>query len=338
MAAISIPAFVALLFKLALLAYAGSALKRSPAAGLYFLLLLVLALHNLVEFAGLNHFSEHGLTQTMQHYGFAYVALLVPAIALILHISLRLSFNDSVFAGRSHLLLLIYLPVIPLEYLLWFTDSLVSGFRTFQYTVLRVPGPWYSVFETYVVVYLLASLTNLVYGARGSRTPAIHRTRNRLWLLALAPTLLLLVYLIVANRFGWTKLTSTVYLPLTLTFFLVVTTYATYQYRLFDIELYIPWSKVRARKTAFYNRIRAMTAEIADLSSVRDAVGRLAETLHCPVALVSTGKPVLAVAGGAQQMVAFPLQQLRDIDHIVVANEIADTAPEAYALMRSHGV
>ncbi|HLD13336.1 MAG TPA: helix-turn-helix domain-containing protein, partial [Burkholderiales bacterium] len=118
----------------------------------------------------------------------------------------------------------------------------------------------------------------------------------------------------------------------------IVTAYAIHQHRLFDIQFFIPWSKVRARKTAFYDRIRAMIAEIADLGSVREAVQRLSGTLGCSVALVSTGKPVLAVAGGAQQMVAFPLAQLRNIDRIVVANEISDSSPETYRIMRSHGV
>jgi len=123
-----------------------------------------------------------------------------------------------------------------------------------------------------------------------------------------------------------------------MTYFLVVTAYAIHQHRLFDIQFFIPWSKVRARKTAFYDRIRAMIAEVADLGTVREAVHRLSETLGCSVALVSTGKPVLAVAGSAQQMVAFPLEQLRGIDRIVVANEIADRDPATYKLMQSHGV
>jgi len=36
---------------------------------------------------------------------------------------------------------------------------------------------------------------------------------------AILPTALLFVYLIVANHFGWTRITSTFYVPITLTFF-----------------------------------------------------------------------------------------------------------------------
>ena len=149
---------------------------------------------------------------------------------------------------------------------------------------------------------------------------------------------LVVIAVLTLLHFGIKWINASITFPIAITFFLVVTAYAIHQHRLFDIQFYIPWSKVRSRKTAFYGRIRAMIAELADLGSVREAVHRLADTLGCSVALVSTGKPVLAVAGGAQQMVSFPLEQLRTIDRIVVANEIADSSPATYALMRQHGV
>ncbi|MCK7513757.1 MAG: hypothetical protein MZV70_63575 [Desulfobacterales bacterium] len=49
---------------------------------------------------------------------------------------------------------LLYLPGAGLLWLLVFTDTLVLGFRPFQDTVLREPGPWYFLFETYLEVYL----------------------------------------------------------------------------------------------------------------------------------------------------------------------------------------
>lgn len=338
-ASITIPALTALVFKLVLLGYATRSGASNKTTHLFLALLVVLALHNFVEFLGLNYFVSYGLTSTMAIFGFGYIAFLVPAVALILHISLRLSFDLQASARTSKLQLLVYFPAAILLFLLLFTDRLVVGFQPFQNSLLRVPGPLYYLFETYVGAYLLASLVNLVYGARSARRPIISRTRNRLWLLALLPTGLLLVYLIVANHFGWAKITSTIYIPVTLTFFLIVTTYATHQYRLFDIGFYIPWSKVRRRKTAFYDRIRAMIAEIADLGagSVSEALGKLADTLRCPVAFVDDAKAV-AAAVGAPQMVGMPVDALKHIDHIVVANEIVEARPELYAAMKQHAV
>lgn len=332
-----LPSFVALIFKLILLVYAAKSTVKNSVTKVYMALLVLLSLFNFVEFTGINYLARNGFDEVVNQFGFVYFFLLIPAIAVMLHISIRLSFDSTVSYLKKNYLFLLYIPVLLLEFLLIFTDQLIAGFAPFKYSILRVPGPLYFIFETFATVYMLAATFNLLHGARNQRT-ALARTRNRLWLLALAPIVLVVIYLITANHFGWTKLTSTFYFPIAITFFLLVTTYATYRYRLFAIELYIPWSKIRKRKTAFYNRIRAMIAEIADLGAVNNAVERLAETLRCPVALVSTNKSILAVAGESQNMPEISRDILHKYDHIVVANEIADSAPETYAAMKNHGV
>ena len=334
----AVPSLFALAIKLVLLAYAAKSATKNAITKVFLAFLIVLSLFNAVECFGFVYYYRQGLAPGVQIIGFAYIALLIPAIALLLHVSLALSFDSPLFGSKKRYLTMLYLPVIPLEYLLLFTDRLVQGFAPYLYSLLRVPGPAYFLFETYIVIYLLAAVANLAYGARSRRAP-IPRTRNRLWLLAMAPMALLFVYLIVANHFGGAKLTSTFHVPIAMTFFLIVTTYATHQHRLFDIEFYIPWTRIRKRKTAFYDRIRAVVAEIADLRSVQKAVHLLSETLRCPIAVMNdSGKSALAVAGGTPQMAQFPREELRKIDHIVVADEIADGLPETSALMRRHGI
>jgi hypothetical protein len=334
----SIPALMALLFKALLLGYSVRSAGRNLASRLFVALLLVLAAQNLVEFWGFNYRAEHGMGPLLQTLGFAYVGFLIPALALILHISLRLSFDLPAKDRQWHWAYLLYLPAAGLVFLLLFTDTLVVGFQAFQDTVLRIPGPWYFLFETYLELYLLATLANLFYGARPSRLPAA-RTRNRLWLLALLPTALLFIYLIVANHFGWTRITSTFYIPITLTFFLAVTAYATHQYRLFDLEFYIPWSKARRRKTAFYQRIQATIGEFADLPSVDAALERVAEVLRCPVALVGGWRPVFAAAGeGSLELAQFPHDVVAKVDRIVVAREIGDARSDTYGSMQQFKV
>lgn len=334
----SIPALVALLFKLLLLGYSARSSARTVASRLFVALLLVLTAQNLVEFWGFNYLALHGMEPIMQTVGFAYVGFLIPAIALILHISLRLSFDLPANDRRWKLAYLLYAPAAGLAFLLLFTDKLVLGFQPFQASLLRIPGPLYFLFEVYVELYLLATLANLFYGARSSRLPAA-RTRNRLWLLAILPTALLFIYLIVANHFGWTRITSTFYIPITLTFFLAVTAYATHQHRLFDIEFYIPWSKARRRKTAFYRRIQSTIAEFADLPSADAALERVAEVLRCPVALVGGWRPVFAAAGeGSLGLAQFPHDVVAKVDRIVVAREISDGRSDIYGSMRQFKV
>jgi DNA-binding protein Fis len=331
-----LPSLIALIFKLVLLAYSAKSPIKSSLTKAFLALLVLLSLFNLLEFAGLSYYAGHAFDSRLANlFGLPYIGLLIASIAVLLHVSLRISFDSS--SSERRFLPLIYVPVIVLECLLFFTDKLVLGFSPYLYTVLRVPGPLYFLFETFAITYLLAALANLIWGARATR-PSIERIRNRFWLLAMAPMALLIAFIIVANHFGGTKITSTFYAPMAMTFFLVVTSYATHQYRLFDIEFFIPWSRVRKRKTAFYQRIQAMIGEIANLGAVDKAVEKLSETLRCSVALVGTNKPALALANGSTFMTEIPADVLRKFDRIVVANEIAETLPDMHAVMKNHGV
>ena len=330
-----IPSLVALLFKFVLLGYAVRSFTQSHLARVFFMLLILFSMLNVVELGGMHYYYPGGLSPTVEKFGFAYFAIFIPVIAVILHLSLALTV-DGDQARLKSLYWLLYVPVLPLEYLLLASNQLVAGFEPFRDSIQRTRGPLYFLFETYALVYLLASFANLIYGARSSRPSAIARARNRLWLIALLPIVFIFVYLITASALGWPKFTTTFYLPIGITFFLCVTTYAIHEHRLFDLEFYIPWSKVRKRKTAFYDRIRAMIAEVADLRSVNDAVDRLADTLRCPVALIGGPKPVCAAASGT--MAAMPLDSLRGMDHIIVAAEIADRLPHVHTLMKQHGV
>jgi DNA-binding protein Fis len=268
----------------------------------------------------------------------------IPVTALALHLSLRLSIDR--WESVRRIAFLLYVPAAILEYLLLGTDRLVAGFQSFQnFTIIRVPGALYSLFEVYGVLYALVAMVYLVYGARGSRPSVIARIRNRLWLVGLMPLVMLHIYLIVANHYGLAKISSTVSIPIALTFFLAVTTYATHQYRLFDIEFYIPWSKVRKRKTAFYRRIQDAVAEIAALPSVKEIMDYLARALRCQVALVGGPRPLVAFADGQVSALSsqislsdFPSETLKMVNHIVVANEVADSRPDLHALMKRYKI
>ncbi len=331
----AIPAIFALAAKAVIYFYARSSKLRNLETVLYLWFLFGLSIQNLAEISVFVSKSQD-LFEPLG--GKLYFGGSIAALAFLLHLSLCSSTERFGRDWRSPLLGLIYIPAILLELLLWTGPLLVAGFQPVSYTYTKVPGPLYVLFEIYTVGYFVVAVSLLIYGSMHRAGP-IDRLRNKLVLLGALPGFVLVLAVIGLQHYtSFRTFNVTVTLPIAITFFLGVTAYATHQHRLFDIQFFIPWSKVRARKTAFYNRIRTMIAEIADLGSVRDATHRLSDTLGCSVALVSTGKPVLAVAGGAQQMVSFPLQQLRSIDHIVVANEIADSSPDTYKLMQSHGV
>ena len=192
-------------------------------------------------------------------------------------------------------------------------------------------------FEVYAIGISVGVLGILAYGAKRQESPIQARPCSTT-LFAIVPMVLVVVAVLrppCISAIACSMRRSSCRLQSPSSW--VVTAYAIHQHRLFDIEFFIPWSKVRARKTAFYNRIRAMIAEIADLGSVRGGApaGRHAAL---PGGAGEFGQAGARGAGGAQPMVAFPLEQLRQIDRIVVANEIADTAPQTCALMRQHNI
>ena len=330
----AIPAILALIAKVVIYIYARFSTIKNLETRLYLLFLFSLSIQNLSEITFFTA-KAHGLSAPPG--GFLYFAASIIAIALLLHLAVVLACDRGTTEPRRFTnIYLIYAPAIVLEVLLWSSETLVEGFQPLAYTYTKIPGQLYFLFELYSISYFLGVIGLLFYGSSRQVT-SFKRLKNKIMLIGLAPFISLVILIVVLQHFGMSHFNTTATLPIPLTFFLIFTVYATHEHRLFDIQYYLPWSKVRKRKTAFYGRIRAMIAEIADLGSVNEVINRLADTLRCPIAFLGGPKPVLAM-GSAAMMGQFPLVELRKIDHIIVANEIADVIPETHTLMRRHNV
>ncbi|HEX9628104.1 MAG TPA: helix-turn-helix domain-containing protein [Acidiferrobacterales bacterium] len=346
-----LPSLFALIAKFVLIGYAVRSRIRSPLARLFLFLLVLFSLLNLVELAGINVHARFGLMPITEQFGFAYFAIILITLPAILHVALRLNTDSVRDPHWRPYYAILYLPALPLAWLLLFTDEIIVGFEAFRYSMMRVPGPLYFLLEAFALACLAGAIACLIYGARSSRANAAARTRNRLWLLGLLPLAVMIMYLIVADHIGWPKFTTTFYTPLAITFFLIVTTFAIHSHRvqallpavrqgmlvprLFDPEFFVPGSEVRKRKNAFYAQIRDAIVEIATLKSLQQVVRRLARALQCPVALV-TDSDGLAVSFGVRKLAAYPGEELHKVDRMLVADEIADSSPRTYRAMRAH--
>jgi hypothetical protein len=307
-AIITIPALFALVLKALITGYSLRGFGRDKSRWLFVCLPLTLAVHDLIEFVGLNHVVHHGPTPQLHGLGIAYTASLLVALAFLFHLALRLNLDPEAGSVHASWQAASYVPGAALLYLLFATEYLVVGFEAYRNTVLRVPGPLYPLFEGYVLICLVACTALFLYGSRRTRRPAIRCVRSRWWLLAIAPTALLLTYLIIANHFGLARVSSTIYLPITLTFSLMVTTYATHRRRLFDISFWIPGSPVRRQKAAFYRDLRSAVAEVEAAGSLDEALAWVSRVLRCPVAVVGGYRADLAMAGeGALELAQFPM-------------------------------
>lgn len=328
----------ALLLKVAIFFYSRYSRVHNLRTQLYLLFLFSLSIQNLVE---INFFLSNvqGQTAPPDFSGTLYFSSSIFAIAFLLHLAFVMARDrDGKRENLSVLgIALVYAPALLLQVLLWKTTLLVAGFEPMNYTYAKVPGRLYILFQLYAIGYLCASIGLLFYGWQRQRA-SFYRLQNKLLLVGLAPVVALVTMVIVLQQAGFREFNTTATLPIAITFFLAVTAYATHQYRLFDFEFFVPWSKLRRRKTVFYDRIKSLIAEIADMSSVNAIVQSLSEALRCPVALISGPKPTLSMAGEAFGVARFPASELKKIDQIIVANEIVDTLPATYSLMKRHKV
>jgi small-conductance mechanosensitive channel len=333
----ALPAILALLIKIAMFVYARYSKVHNLQTQLFLLFLFCVAVQNLAEIQFfLLH--EDGYLRASDVGSWWYGAAVLE-LAFLLHLTFVVGtdWRDSGENIPTVGVALIYVPAIVIEILLWSTRLLIVDFEPMSYTVTQIPGPLYFLFQLYVVGYLCLAIGLLAHGSR-TLSSKFRRRQSRFLLVGLAPFVGLAVVIIVLRFLGFRGFNATATLPFTVTFLLVVTAYATHQYRLFDIEFFLPWSKVRKRKTAFYSRIQALIAEIAGMSSVQRIIHSISEALHCPVALVGGPTPSLAIAGEAFGIARFPLDELKKIDQIVVANEIAKAMPSTHALMKRHKI
>ena len=329
---LSLPAAIALGIKLVLMLYAQRSRVRGKPRRLFLYLIFALALQDIIEIS--IFFAAHtGATPLFT--GFAYFSFSIVAIALLLHLALSLAVRED--RQQLPLVVGIYSCMASLLVLLLFTPYLVIGFARFNYGFSRVPGPLYSLFEAYAILAFTFLVGLLLHGSLKQATKQ-KRARCQFMLFGMLPMAILLIVTVVLLHFDIRWFRSTTVLPIAITFFLIVTAYATHQYRLLDIQFYIPWSKVRKRKTEFYRRIRGMIAEIANFPSVNEAINRLAYTLGCPVMLLGSDGTVMAAANAPDRMLQVPQEALLESESVIVTNEIKDVYPDTHMVMKRHGV
>ena len=255
----AIPALVALIAKGILFAYARFSQVRNFETRLYLFFLFALSIQNLAEILTFRTIAQDGLFPKI--YSLTYYGASIAAIALLLHITVVLAVGTIRSTTKVTAAIALYAPAVILGVLLFFTPWLVVGFEPLSYTVAKIPGNLYFLFEIYALSYLSTGVALLIYGSLKQNSPS-KRLKNKFMLLGMSPVFFVAIGVISLSHFGVRYLNpngtsaiavnTTMVLPIALTFFLAVTAYAIHQHRIFDIQFYIPWSKVRKRKTAFY--------------------------------------------------------------------------------------
>lgn len=337
---VSLPALVSLSMKGGIYLYAHFSHTHNLLTRLYLLTLFAFSLQNVAEIGHFHALIERGVIPTFEVNVF-YAATIV-AYALLLHLTLALAFDPQNKNVRT-LAAGTYVFAAVLIVLLFFTPWLIAGYVPIrEYTVTRIPGPLYWLFECYTIGICIATIAILAHGLT-HQLSSYKRSQLKIVLTAIIPINVVLVTVLVALHTGVRLFNASVTMPIALAFFLVLTAYAIHQYRLFDIDFFIPWSRMRKRKTAFYDRIQSTISEIAELRSVQGVLDSLASTLRCQVALIGGIRPMIALvpgqqAAGRDNFTDFPRDILRQVNQILVANEIAQSRPDLHALLKRYRI
>jgi DNA-binding protein Fis len=322
-----------LLIKAGIYLYARKSKTHNYNTRLFLLFLFALSIQNIAEVA---HFFvlANGIVPDRE-VRIYYVAS-IAAGALLLHLSIALSWKHPSSKAARSLYGLWYLYAGALVVLVLSGGWLIQGFESIVYTVTRIPGPLFGLLEFFAFSSCGLALLFFLHGTLYQEAPR-QRAQNALLLTAVLPMIVIVIAVLALLHIGVKWLNASVILPMGITFFLVVAAYAIHHHRIFDIHFYIPWSKVRRRKTTLHTRIRKLISDIAELSSVEQLVNRLSDALQCPVSLVNCFAPITA-GSGAPHMTRISRPALQNIHEVTVAREIATTRPEIHGEMRSHGI
>jgi hypothetical protein len=330
---VSSPAFAALAIKAVIFLYARHSPTHNKETQLFLGGVFALAIQDIAE---IGHFYLLALGYWPTFEFRLFYAAGIVALAIMLNLALCVAVEDIWPRASNRLAWIWYCYATVLIIQLVTGTNLIVGFERVGQCMTRIPGPAYVAFELYAIGGSLMIFTLFSYGAMRQHTGA-KRARNALLLVATLPSVILITALFGLLRFDikWTN--ATMVLPLAVTVFLVVSAYAIYQHRIFDIQLFIPWSPMRRRKTAFHRRVRRLISEIAELPSASQIIKRLSDTLSCPVALLGPNRVVYA-GETARAMSQMSPENLSAVDHILVANEIVESQPQLYQHMKAHGV
>ncbi len=329
----STPAIIALMIKVGIYWYARTSKTHNVHTRLFLFFLFALSAQNIAEIA---HFYVLASGVIPEFEVRIYYIASIAAAALLLHLSIALAWKPQSLKAARWLYSLSYLYAVILIVLVASGESVIQGFEPIVYTVTRIPGPLFGLLEIYLFSSCGLALISFSFGTLYQHTPH-QRAQNALLLTAVLPIIIIVIVVLGLLHVGIKWLNASVILPMGITFFLAVAAYATHHHRIFDIHFYIPWSKVRRRKTTLHSGIRKLIAEIAQLSSVEQLVNRLSDTLQCPVSLVNSFAPITA-GNTASRMTKISRPALQNIDEITVAREIAATKPEIHGELKSHGI
>jgi hypothetical protein len=312
----AIPAVIALLTKVGLLAYAWRSPVRDNRTSLFVLAVITSLFLNILEIATFLFSSD----AVARYAGYLYYAALLLLLSLLCHLTVQVTFENLSGHLRTWFPIAVYGYAALLLMLLAFTSSLISGFEWLGgYTPTRIAGPLFWLVEAYSVVTLLTILLLPLEGLHSNSGRV--RSRCQIWMLAAAPSCLLIIVVLVLLHWNIRWFNASVTLPIPMALLLTAIAYCLYSRRVFEPAGFVPFSRIRRIKEELYAGLHALQERSSTVSSVQKLLADMSETLECPVWLIRLDGKVYSGNDMAQALADFPRSDLQGIQGMVVSED-----------------
>ncbi len=237
---ILIPSALALAIKLWLLASAGKNLLLDHRDILCFMLAL-LGL-NAIELVGLTSY----LAQSGNEYFFLQTYYAFAFLAAGSFLALAINIYTSTFGWLKNI---VYGIAVVFAVGSYFPNFILNGVENNGYSLTRVPGAGYMLFQTFVVLSLAIGIALLAYNSRYAKM-ALARRQSLLLLLGLAPFALSAIAVITLMLSG-SAYNGAGLVSLTVSFFLAFLIWSEERAKIFRLFSYTPFTKEHELRKRF---------------------------------------------------------------------------------------
>lgn len=167
-----------------------------------------------------------------------YYCVLFCVAGLLVEISVVLRKGDSNRWMRWANLSLVVLMIC----IMLFTNHLIIGVKSIGYSVTRIPGEHYFLFQLYILTSLFFSIVSCCYGYL-IKERHYEKVQFIYVILSVLAMLAPIVFAIFAMKLG-IKVNAAVILPIGSTLFLITLTYALNTKGIYNIRVWLPWTKM----------------------------------------------------------------------------------------------
>lgn len=245
MSLLIVPSFIALVLKLWVLWYARRRIQENP---ILLLTIVIMLIWNGAEFLSFSEWRQHFAGDLLLYSYYIGLTLTTGALAHVIGRVFKIqqmAFYTVLWVTCLSCTMLIAIPGLAL-----------LGHEEISYSITRIPGPLYPVWQMYIVSVICAMLGALIYGSAQLKE-LLQRRRCFALLIGLSPLLGTGIVILISMQLGM-AINGTMLLSLMSSFFLLTLLYTEQRYNLFRLLSFVPYTPEHALNKRFEQAVARM--------------------------------------------------------------------------------